>query len=68
VLDTELSRQGMRTLTVDSGEIDGLGPTSHHSGHRGQVNIENQGCGLAMNITAGTEGFDERRITGQVSK
>src|SRR5687768_12538577 len=58
----------MRTLTVDRGEVDGLRTPAHLGSDLIDRNIEDDRCGLAMNVSPRAKGFDESGIIGQVRK
>src|SRR4051812_6687118 len=64
--DLELSRQGMGALAVDRGEVDRLRPTAHLLGYLVDGYAEDHRCRLPVNVAAGLERRDERRIPRQM--
>src|SRR6185436_11023782 len=64
--DLELSRQGVRALTVDRGEVDRLRPRAHVRRHVSDRNTEDDRGRLPVNVTTRLERVDERWIGGEV--
>src|SRR5688572_13023420 len=58
----------MRSLTIDRCEVDGLRAGSHFRGYFVDWNPKNDGRRLTMDVPAGVERVDERRVSREVSK
>ena len=66
MIDLELTRQRVRPLPIDRREVDRLGTRAHLARHEFKGHVEDHARGLAMDITAGAEGLDERRVVREV--
>src|SRR6185503_15475719 len=64
--DLELTREGVRSLSVDRREVDRLRACSHLLRHFTDRHIEDERRGLAMDVAAGLEGLNECGISRQV--
>ena len=66
--DLELLRQGVRALSVDRREVDGLGAPAHLLRHFFERHVEDQRGRLSMDVVARLKRMDERRVAGEVRK
>ncbi len=60
----ELAGEAEGAHAVDDAEVDGLGHPPHLLGDERRVDPEDLGRGLAVDVLAGAEGSDERRVPG----
>src|SRR6266545_1068585 len=66
--DGELAGQGKRSLAVDRGEVDRLRAGSHFRRDLVVRHAEDDRRGLAVNVPALLEGFDERRVAREMGQ
>src|SRR4051812_18530101 len=64
--DLELLRQGVRSLSVDGGEVDRLRASAHLARDVRQWHLEDERSGLPVNVSAGLECLDECRVAREM--